>query len=122
MKSLAINNFRLKVERMRCLEIDNHLYDLHKLQNQRKYENQTKLRTIKIGEVTYEGTENVVNAIEGKIKKELKCFDKKDFDAAPSDLEQFFLSKLNKVSLSEEEMKIFLGLPNFSKQVRQQTD
>ena len=98
-----------KVERMRCLEIDNHLYDLHKLQNQRKYENQTKLRTIKIGEVTYEGTENVVNAIEGKIKKELKCFDKEDFDAAPSDLEEFFLSKLNKISLSEEEMKILEG-------------
>ena len=67
------------------------------------------MRTIKIGEVTYEGTENVVNAIEGKIKKELKCFDKKDFDAAPSDLEEFFLSKLNKVSLSEEEMKILEG-------------
>ena len=30
-----------KVEKMRCLEIENHLYDLHKLQNQKKFENQT---------------------------------------------------------------------------------
>ena len=29
-----------KVDKMRCIEIDDHTYDIHKLQNQRKFENQ----------------------------------------------------------------------------------
>ena len=94
---------------MRCLEIANHLYDLYKLQNQRKYENSSKIREIKIGEVVYKGTENVVNAIEDKIKNELQGFDQEEFDAPPSNSEEFFLSKLNKVCLSEEEMEMLEG-------------
>ena len=39
----------------------------------------------------------------------MKCFDQEDFDVLPSDREEFFLSKLNKISLSEEEMKILEG-------------
>ena len=59
--------------------------------------------------MVYSGTENVVIAIEDKIKNELQGFDQEEYDAPPSNLEEFFLSKLSKVCLSEEEMEMLEG-------------
>ena len=64
-----------KVNKMRCIEIDDHTYDIHKLQNQRKFENQSRFKEIKIGDSLYEGTPAVVQAIADKMKMELKAFD-----------------------------------------------
>ena len=44
--------------KMRGTEIDDPFYDIHKLQNQRKFENQKKIKEIKSGETTFKGTEN----------------------------------------------------------------
>ena len=57
-----------KVNKMRGLEIDTTNYDIHKLQNQRKYENQSRIREIKIGDIGYKGNAEVVEGIESKIK------------------------------------------------------
>ena len=38
-----------KVDIMRGIQINDHSFDIHKLQNQRKYENQRKINEIKIG-------------------------------------------------------------------------
>ena len=59
---------KFKIDKMRGIEIDDYTYDIHKLQNQRKFENQSKIREIKIGDLTYSGTPNVVKAIEDKIR------------------------------------------------------
>ena len=59
--------------------------------------------------MVYSGTENVVKAIEDKIKNGLQGFDQEEYDAPPSNLEEFFLSKLSKVCLSEEEMEMLEG-------------
>ena len=37
-----------KVDKMRCLEINTPNYDIHKLQNQRKFESQSSIKEIKI--------------------------------------------------------------------------
>ena len=67
-----------------CIEIDDQIYDTHKLQNQKKFENQSRLKEIKIDDITYKGTPNVVKAIEEKMRDELKSFGQADFNAPPS--------------------------------------
>ena len=68
-----------KVEKMRCIEIDDHTYDIHKLQNPRKFENQSRFKEIKIGDSFYERTPAVVHAMADKMKIELKAFGNVDF-------------------------------------------
>ena len=94
---------KMKVDKMRRNEIDDQVYDIHKLQNQRKYENQKKINEIKIGEEVYSGTKEVVNAIEGKMKKELEAFCDEDLNAPLSSKEEVFISKLGKVKLTDDE-------------------
>jgi hypothetical protein len=94
---------KLKLDKMKSLEIDDNVYDVHKLQNQRKYEKQKKINEIKIGNDLFTGTKNVVKAIEDKMRNELKAHDDRDFNAPPSQSEDNFLSKLPKLQLSEEE-------------------
>ena len=98
-----------KVEIMRGLEIDDLTYDIHKLQKQKKFENQTKIKEIKIGDITYVGTKYVVQAIEDKMKSEVCPYNDLDFNAAPTSQEERFLSKLEKMKLTEDEKLIFYG-------------
>ena len=63
---------RKQVNKIRKIEISDHVYDIHKLQNQRKFENQNKITEIKIRGQNYEGTVNVVEAIKKEMKSELE--------------------------------------------------
>ena len=63
------------IDKMRRLEIDDHMYDIKKLQRERKYEGQSKIKEIRINGVTHEGTVNVIKAVEEEMKKELKSKD-----------------------------------------------
>ena len=47
------------------------VYDIHKLQNQRKFENQKKITEIKVKGKVYEGTVNIVEAIQKEMELEL---------------------------------------------------
>ena len=47
------------IDKMRGQEIDDQVYDIHKLQNQRKYEGQKRITEIKIEDEIYIGTKNV---------------------------------------------------------------
>ena len=62
-----------KIEKMRKLEIDDQVYDIHKLQSQRKYEGQKKINEIKLGDNVFTGTREISNAIENKMKLELEA-------------------------------------------------
>ena len=101
-----------KVDKMRGIEIDNSTYDIHKLQNQRKFENQSKINEIKIGDSSFQGTPEVVKAIEVKMKSELKQHGEIEFNAPPTPMEEVFLSKLKPVVLSEEEKSELLSPTN----------
>ena len=92
-----------KIDKIRGLEIDNSVYDIHLLQNQRKYENQKKIKEIKIGENLFSGTRNVIKAIENKMRLELNPHSELDFGAPNTPMEEYFLSKLPKVELTETE-------------------
>ena len=100
---------RIKVDKMRGKEIDDHVYDIHKVQNQRKYEDQKKINEIKIDDKVYTGTSEVVNAIEEKMKKELEAYNDKGFNAPLSRMEELFISKLGKVQLTDHEKEAIIG-------------
>ena len=93
------------VDKIRGLEIEDHVYDIHKLQNQRKFENQKKLNEIKIKGEIFEGTPNVVKAIQKEMEEELKPFSTLDRDAPPSEEERYFLDKLEGITLTNEELE-----------------
>ena len=57
------NKAKKQIDRIRNIEIKDHVYDIHKLQNQRKFENQKKLTEIKIKGRIYEGTVNIVEGV-----------------------------------------------------------
>ena len=80
---------------MRLLEIEDNVYDKHKLQNQREYENQKKINEIKIGDDLFTVTCNVIKAIEEKMRNELKKHNDKDLICCQHNLRrnssQYFL-------------------------------
>ena len=92
-----------KVDKMRGTVLDDQFYDIHKLQNERKYENQKKIDEINIGGHIFSGTENVVMAIQGQIRLELETHRDLDFSAPPTRDEEVFLNKISQMELSEEE-------------------
>ena len=98
-KKKAVN----MVDKMRCLQIDDGVYDIHKLQNQKKYENQGKIKELKIGEKVFKGTEEVVRGIVEKMSKELESHSMDPVDGDPTPAELPFLNKLRRIELSEEE-------------------
>ena len=98
-----------KVDKMRGIQINDHSFDIHKLQNQRKYENQRKINEIKIGGKLYSGTENVVTAIEEKMREELEPYSDTDFISPPTKEEEIFLKTLSKIDLTEAERNELLS-------------
>ena len=85
------------IDKMRGQEIDDQVYDIHKLQNQRKYEGQKRINEIKIEDEIYTGTKNVVNAIEHQMKQELEIHCDTELNACLSDEEEEFISKIEGV-------------------------
>ena len=91
------------IDKMRGQDIDDQVYDIHKLQNQRKYESQKKITEIKIGDKIYIGTSDVVNAIEDNMRIELETHCDTEMNAPLLDEEDEFISKIQRVQLNEEE-------------------
>ena len=102
-----IQNNRSKklVDKMRFREIDDHVYDIHKLQKERKYENQKTISELKIDGHMFEGTEQVVKGIHKKMKEELKAFNDKSRNEPPSFEEEAFLDLIPYYLWSEEEIE-----------------
>ena len=97
------------INKMRGLLVDDHVYDIHKLQKERKYENQKKIKEIKIGDVTYTGTDEVVKAIERKMQEELTVFSGPEGEEPATDEEKRFLDLIPETTWTEEEKKILTG-------------
>ena len=49
-----------QINKMRSLEMDDHVYDLQKLQREQRYEGQSKIKEIKINDRVYSGTKLVI--------------------------------------------------------------
>ena len=97
------------MDKSKCIEIQDHVYDIHKLQKQKKYENKGKIRRLKIGETVYEGAEAVLEGIHLKMCDELSYGNKTSFADEPTEEELFFLNKLPQLDLDQDEMEGLLG-------------
>ena len=97
------NRSRQAVSRIRNLLVEDHMYDMNKVQRERKYENGKKVNEIKIGNETYKGTANVVRAIQEKMKMELIDYSGLDRDDPPTEEEEAFLNLIPEVNWSDEE-------------------
>ena len=64
MNEIYKDRCQLKLDKFRGLEIADHTYDIHKLQKQRKFENQSKINELKINDIIFKGLPDVVEAIE----------------------------------------------------------
>ena len=96
------NRARKQIDRIRNIEIKDHVYDIHKLQNQRKFENQKKLTEIRIKGKLYEGTQNIVEAIQKEMEVELR--ETISRNEILTEEEKCFLDKLEKIELSDSEV------------------
>ena len=106
------------VDHLKFDHIKDHMYDIQKLKAQKRYENKGKINSIIIEGTKYEGTENVVNAIKEKLRRDLSKYGNQDWDDPPTASEAFFLDKVAKADLDEDEKKELLG-PITEEEVRQ---
>ena len=97
------------IDRMRCVQIFDHNYDIHKVQNQKKYEGQSKVNEIDILGVRYSGTAAVVGAFQEQIGIELSAHKQTGLYELPTEEEEYFLSKLVKIKLSDDEVEKLTG-------------
>ena len=51
---------------MRSVQIDDHTFDIHKLQNPKKHKGQTCVNEMKIEGMQYSGIDNIVNVFQVK--------------------------------------------------------
>ena len=96
------------IDKMRGQEIDDQVYDIHKLQNQRKYEGQKKITELKIEDTIHTGTKDVVNAIENRMRLELESYNDTELNSPLSVEEEEFISKLEGVELTEVEREALI--------------
>ena len=106
-----IQNLRSKklIDKMRELEVDDYVYDIHKLQKERKYENQKTISELKIGEETFKGTQQVVGGIQTKMMEELKPFGNKTLNEPATQEELNFLDLIPFVEWTTEEVNKLIG-------------
>ena len=81
-----------RVDRMKAIHIDDHTFDIHKLQNQKKFEGLGRINEINIDDVNYTGISNVVKAFELKIAKEVSEKTDNSMDAPVTEEEEYFLA------------------------------
>ena len=96
---------RKKVSKMKKLEIDNQVYDIQKLQREKRYENDKKIDEIRIGNIEYKGSVRVVQAIEKEMEKELKTRDIRSRNMPASEEEEVFLGYIPQHIWSDAEIR-----------------
>ena len=96
------------LEKNKTTEIEDHIYDIHKLEKQKKFENGSKIRKLNMEGNTYEGTLDILDAMESKIKREVEDFET-DMDSEPTEEEVEFLMEMDCLSFSDEEKEEVIG-------------
>ena len=103
MNEVYVKKAKEQVDKMRQLQIENDVYDIQKLQKQKKFEGQSRIINLEVNGVKYYGTTDVVKAVEEKIAREVASYNNMDLDEEATQEEEYFLSLLSPVSLSETE-------------------
>ena len=105
MSKIYMETSSRKVDKMRKLEIEDHVYDIHKLQREKKYENQSRIKEVKINGNIYEGTLEVIKAIEEEMKTEMTSRDIIHRDEPPTEEEILFLDAIPDYQWTSQEIE-----------------
>ena len=97
-----------KLDNLKSNKIEDNMYDIHKLQKQKKYENKGKITELSIDGKVYTGTEKILEGLQGKLTEDLGQGSQLN-DENPTQEERKFLDFLPKLDLSDEEMQKVLG-------------
>ena len=97
-----------KINKLKCIEIEDHMYDIHKIQRQKKYENKGKIKELSIDGQDYTGTKEVLEGLHAKLSKDLDRGSMPLNEPATSE-EQFFLHLLPKLELTRAEEQQIVG-------------
>ena len=92
------------IDHFKFVHIEDHLYDLQKLKNQKQYENKGKINKIIIDGKSFAGTESVVEGIKDKLKVDISDNTGIDWNEPATGEESLFLGKVWKADLSDEEI------------------
>ena len=96
------------IEKNKSVEIEDHIYDINKLEKQKKYENSKKIMKLNIRGDTFEGTLNILGGVENKIKAEVEDYELDNMDE-PSAEELEFLLEMDHLQLSDMDKKEIVG-------------
>ena len=91
--------------KIKRINIENNLYDIHTSQSQKKFENQSKIKELKIEGKLFTGTRNVVDGIHDKMKEELNQYGDKEFEDPVSREEEEFLKEVVPYGWSDDEIR-----------------
>ena len=90
------------IEKNKSVEIMDHIYDIHKVEKQKKYESSSAMKKLKIGNNIYEGTLDILDGMESKIKSEVEEYDEDQGDG-PTEEELDFLLEMENAHFTEDE-------------------
>ena len=96
------------LEKNKSVEIEDHVYDIHKLEKQKKYENGTHIRKLNIEGSKFEGTIQILEGLEQKIKREVEDFDL-NMDDEVTEKELDFLREMDVLRMTEAEKENVIG-------------
>ena len=97
------------IEKNKSVQIVDHIYDIQKVQKQKKYESNSQMKKLNIGGNTYEGTMEILRGMEAKIKSEVEDYEMDDLTGA-SEEEMEFLMEMEEAQFTEAEKKEMVGL------------
>ena len=101
--------YRAKAQRRfdKCKKdaISNGDFDLFTMQKQRKFESESRFKEIKINGNLYEGSVNIVDAIQAEMVEELRPYDDKNINDPPTEKEERVLEGLPDFTWTREEVE-----------------
>ena len=97
-----------KISVLKSKEMDDNMYDIHKLQKQKKYENKGKIEELSIDGKNYNGTKEILQGLHEKLTEDLGQGSVR-IEEPPTEEEIRFLDLLPKLELTDEEIKQLEG-------------
>ena len=93
---------------MKSNEIEDNMFDIHKLQKQKKYENKGKINELSIDGKVFTGTTQILEGLQEKLVEDLGQGTQVN-DEPPSQDEKQFLELLPKLDINDDERGRIMG-------------
>ena len=98
-----------RIRNAQFLEIKDNVYDINKVQKAKKFENGNVIERIIVDGVIYDQSSDMVDAVEAKMRGELKEFSKDRESWVPDDEDTYFLNMLPRLNIDEDELSRLEG-------------